>query len=140
MAHRKLGFVLRALLLWVGLTGIVAWLPLLRSVMDGESYAWGAPLWGIEFRDEWPRSRRILMGPTLAALPVQSYLFRFCTWRRGWDSNPRLSFPNTRFPSVLLKPLGHLSGKNRVTEERGARQIRRLFVPQRFGRLHAQCA
>gem|GEM_PF-6323796 len=30
-------------------------------------------------------------------------------WRRGWDSNPRLSFPNTRFPSVLLKPLGHLS-------------------------------
>jgi N-acetylmuramoyl-L-alanine amidase len=23
--------------------------------------------------------------------------------------NPRLSFPNTRFPSVLLKPLGHLS-------------------------------
>jgi hypothetical protein len=32
-------------------------------------------------------------------------------WRRGWDSNPRLSFPNTRFPSVLLKPLGHLSEK-----------------------------
>jgi hypothetical protein len=31
-------------------------------------------------------------------------------WRRGWDSNPRLGFPNTRFPSVLLKPLGHLSG------------------------------
>jgi hypothetical protein len=30
-------------------------------------------------------------------------------WRRGWDSNPRLGFPNTRFPSVLLKPLGHLS-------------------------------
>src|ERR1700722_816055 len=33
----------------------------------------------------------------------------FGLWRRGWDSNPRLSFPNTRFPSVLLKPLGHLS-------------------------------
>ncbi len=31
------------------------------------------------------------------------------TWRRGWDSNPRSSFPDTRFPSVLLKPLGHLS-------------------------------
>src|SRR2546425_10398780 len=30
-------------------------------------------------------------------------------WRRGWDSAPRLCFPNTRFPSVLLKPLGHLS-------------------------------
>ena len=29
--------------------------------------------------------------------------------RREWDSNPRWSFPHTRFPSVLLKPLGHLS-------------------------------
>src|SRR3954463_6131037 len=24
--------------------------------------------------------------------------------RREWDSNPRWSFPHTRFPSVLLKP------------------------------------
>ena len=30
-------------------------------------------------------------------------------WRRGWDSNPRYGYPYTRFPSVLLKPLGHLS-------------------------------
>src|SRR6187551_3268404 len=29
--------------------------------------------------------------------------------RREWDSNPRWSFPHTRFPSVLLQPLGHLS-------------------------------
>src|SRR5215475_5304155 len=29
--------------------------------------------------------------------------------RREWDSNPRWSYPHTRFPSVLLKPLGHLS-------------------------------
>ena len=35
----------------------------------------------------------------------------FCTlWRREWDSNPRYGFPHTRFPSVRLKPLGHLSG------------------------------
>jgi hypothetical protein len=31
-------------------------------------------------------------------------------WRRKWDSNPRYGFPHTRFPSVRLKPLGHLSG------------------------------
>ena len=31
------------------------------------------------------------------------------TWRRERDSNPRYGFPYTRFPSVLLKPLGHLS-------------------------------
>src|SRR6266699_531460 len=30
-------------------------------------------------------------------------------WRRGWDSNPRCDFSQTRFPSVLLQPLGHLS-------------------------------
>ena len=30
-------------------------------------------------------------------------------WRRGRDSNPRYGSPYTRFPSVLLKPLGHLS-------------------------------
>src|SRR5204863_4807663 len=31
-------------------------------------------------------------------------------WRREWDSNPRYGFPYTRFPSVRLQPLGHLSG------------------------------
>ncbi len=34
-------------------------------------------------------------------------------WRRGRDSNPRLSFPNTRFPGVHLRPLGHLSVTSR---------------------------
>jgi hypothetical protein len=30
-------------------------------------------------------------------------------WRRERDSNPRYGFPYTRFPTVLLQPLGHLS-------------------------------
>src|SRR6185436_16081871 len=30
-------------------------------------------------------------------------------WRRERDSNPRYGFPYTRFPSVHLQPLGHLS-------------------------------
>ena len=30
--------------------------------------------------------------------------------RREWDSNPRYACTYTRFPSVRLKPLGHLSG------------------------------
>src|SRR5260370_41566983 len=34
----------------------------------------------------------------------------WASWRREWDSNPRYGFPHTRFPSVRLKPLGHLSG------------------------------
>jgi site-specific DNA recombinase len=32
-------------------------------------------------------------------------------WRREWDSNPRYGFPYTRFPSVRLQPLGHLSSR-----------------------------
>ena len=31
------------------------------------------------------------------------------SWRREGDSNPRGSCPPIRFPSVRLKPLGHLS-------------------------------
>jgi hypothetical protein len=31
------------------------------------------------------------------------------TWRRVRDSNPRYGFPYTRFPGVLLQPLGQLS-------------------------------
>src|SRR5215831_3505654 len=32
-------------------------------------------------------------------------------WRREWDSNPRYPLRYTRFPSVRLQPLGHLSGE-----------------------------
>jgi hypothetical protein len=37
-------------------------------------------------------------------------------WRRGWDSNPRAGCPATRFPSVLLQPLGHLSARGAGSE------------------------
>src|SRR5579862_1795696 len=33
-------------------------------------------------------------------------------WRRGWDSNPRSGFPDTRFRGELLQPLGHLSAED----------------------------
>ena len=32
-------------------------------------------------------------------------------WRRGWDLNPRSSFPDTRFRGELFQPLRHLSAK-----------------------------
>src|ERR1019366_2907994 len=54
-------------------------------------------------------------------------------WRRGWDSNPRLSFPNTRFPSVLLKPLGHLSAFL------GRQKPNKLPGPQQTGGLTRFC-
>jgi hypothetical protein len=53
------------------------------------------------------------------------------SWRREWDSNPRYGFPHTRFPSVRLKPLGHLSGcpllKGRKDFCKGLRTGPRLF-------------
>jgi hypothetical protein len=44
-------------------------------------------------------------------------------WRREWDSNPRYGFPHTRFPSVRLKPLGHLSGRPSLEGARGLLQV-----------------
>src|SRR5438477_2831084 len=43
------------------------------------------------------------------ALWRPSRQFAILCWRREWDSNPRYGFPYTRFPSVRLQPLGHLS-------------------------------
>src|SRR5581483_4944198 len=40
--------------------------------------------------------------------PLRLFALR-AKWRRGRDSNPRWSFPHTRFPVVHLRPLGHLS-------------------------------
>ena len=40
-------------------------------------------------------------------------------WRREWDSNPRYPLGYTRFPSVRLRPLGHLFRKISVFK-RGA--------------------
>src|SRR5215831_10104580 len=45
----------------------------------------------------------------IAQSPKACALSGFPLKRREWDSNPRWSYPHTRFPSVLLKPLGHLS-------------------------------
>ena len=39
-------------------------------------------------------------------------------WRREWDSNPRRSYPLTRFPVVFLRPLGHLS--ERISTDQAA--------------------
>ena len=44
-------------------------------------------------------------------------------WRRGWDSNPRCDFSQTRFPSVRLQPLGHLS-----KEDQMRRRAQRLII------------
>ena len=49
----------------------------------------------------------------LSYIPTDHNLLH--NWRREWDSNPRSTFMLTRFPTVLLQPLGHLSGKLRFS-------------------------
>src|ERR1700691_6276247 len=47
-------------------------------------------------------------------------------WRRGGDSTPRLSFPNTRFRGELFQPLRHLSAldcNGAMKKEQGRRKM-----------------
>lgn len=39
--------ILKAILIWTMITMILVWLPLVRGVMDGESYQWGNSFWGM---------------------------------------------------------------------------------------------
>jgi hypothetical protein len=41
--------LLKAILIWTAITLLLIWLPLVRGVMDGQSYAWGLSLWGPNF-------------------------------------------------------------------------------------------
>ena len=64
---------------------------------------------------KWPSYAwfsRLLGGHHVELLRAPYRLFTSFTgaiWRREGDSNPRYGFPYTRFPSVRLQPLGHLS-------------------------------
>ncbi len=59
-------------------------------------------------RPRRPRRRHGARTPTSGVAPGG--------WRTEWDSNPRYAFTHTRFPSVRLKPLGHLSGARTISK------------------------
>ncbi|HET6852453.1 MAG TPA: hypothetical protein VFH46_09010 [Pyrinomonadaceae bacterium] len=40
--------LLKAILIWTMITMIIVWLPLIRGLMDGDSYEWGNSFWGIQ--------------------------------------------------------------------------------------------
>ena len=40
--------LLKAILIWTMITMIIVWLPLVRGLMDGDSYEWGNSFWGIQ--------------------------------------------------------------------------------------------
>ena len=41
--------LLKAILIWTMVTLIIVWLPLVRGLMDGDSYQWGNSAWGLQF-------------------------------------------------------------------------------------------
>jgi hypothetical protein len=71
-------------------------------------------------------------GVTPATPSVRSSVLN---WRREWDSNPRYAFTHTRFPSVRLKPLGHLSGTGPLlTRPCACRKAGDVSIARRRGR------
>ena len=62
------------------------------------------------------------------------------SWRRGRDSNPRYVLPHTRFPSVLLKPLGHLSVGVKTTTVSNHQQRQNFHGVKIFTASEKNCA
>ena len=90
------------------------------EVNDGEVRIMGS-------KDNLLRTLAAGSGAATATGGVPSFVPK---WRRGWDSNPRDSFPPTRFPSVRHRPLGHLSLRRFPSGP--ANKGRRLWPESRF--------
>jgi hypothetical protein len=65
---------LRAILIWTMITLLVVWLPLVRGLMDGDSYQWGNSFWGFQIGgrglhgDYWVLLLQAAFGITLLYL------------------------------------------------------------------------
>ena len=92
MASRLPALLHRTLMGWLTLTFLFAWLPLLRSFMDGRSYEWGTRYFDMRF------SGAGLTGD-LWLLVAQTALGIWLLYR-GWRD------PSQPFPAVLLAWLG----------------------------------
>ena len=66
--------ILKVILIWTMFTMLLVWLPLVRGVMDGDSYKWGGIFWGMDFRgsgvrgDYWVLILQALFGIALLYL------------------------------------------------------------------------
>ncbi len=64
-------WLLRSILGWTAFTFILAWLPMVRGVMDGDTYAWGVTWWGFTVGGSgmggwfWVLPAQVALGVTL---------------------------------------------------------------------------
>lgn len=53
--------LLKAILIWTMITMVIVWLPLIRGLMDGESYQWGSSFWGFQVGGQGVRGQYWLL-------------------------------------------------------------------------------
>ncbi len=69
-------WLLRAILGWTALTFVLAWLPMIRCILDGASYSWQTTWWGMTVGGSG-------IGGAFVLLPVQVALGASLLWL-GW--------------------------------------------------------
>jgi len=91
---RLLGVVLR----WTSLTFLLAWLPFVRCVMDGDSYTWGLGWWGFETggtglsAQYWLLVVEVLLGVTILWLGSRGARMPFHWLLLAWHTALFTSF------------------------------------------------
>ncbi len=82
--------ILKILLFWVALMMVVVWLPLMRAIMDGESYQWGVLIFGTMMHgkgldgDTWFLVAELTYGITLLYLGLRGARSPFAWLLLGW--------------------------------------------------------
>jgi hypothetical protein len=84
--------LLRVLLGWTSLTFLLAWLPFVRSVMDGDSYTWGMVWWGMSFggtgisAQYWLPAVEVALGVTILWLGARGARMPFPWLLLAWHA------------------------------------------------------
>ena len=82
--------ILKILLFWVATMMIVVWLPLMRAIMDGETYQWGVIIFGTMFHgkgldgDTWLLVVELIYGSALMFFGLRGARSPFMWLLIGW--------------------------------------------------------
>ncbi|MGH2670030.1 MAG: hypothetical protein ACRDH5_13115 [bacterium] len=91
-AHRQPRPVLRVVLVWLALTFLTGWLPLVRGAFDGPSYEWGTSYFGVGFSgagmsgDYWLSAVKTALGLAILWLGWRGARPLFLLLALAWQS------------------------------------------------------